>query len=235
MKNTALKLVVVHNGEPFTNTLEIAAGVGLGHSSVIKLVRRYKSAFEELGPYGFQIQMGERKQGGGKPIEFAELNQDQATFLMTMFRNTEIVLEFKLQLVKAFRKALSEIERLRKQQHAPAWQFVRDETKVGFKWMNETLKDRRDTLGKETKAYHYSNEARLINAVLTGKFVGLDRNNLSKIDLSLMADLQRYNSMLIAQDVPYQERKAMLTDRATLKIAKPESKNSLEFEDDDEI
>lgn len=62
-----------------------------------------------FGPLNFESRVGDRKQGGGKPIEFAELNEDQATYLMTLFRNTEIVRAFKIKLVKAFRKAINSI------------------------------------------------------------------------------------------------------------------------------
>lgn len=63
------KLVDVHHDQPFTNTLVIAEGVELEHASVIKLVRKFKTDFEEFGPCRFQIDMATRKQGGGKPIE----------------------------------------------------------------------------------------------------------------------------------------------------------------------
>lgn len=84
--------------------------------------------------------------------------------------------------------------------------------------MNETLQEKRAAIGKKTEGRHYSNEARMINAVLTNRFAGLDRNTLSASDLQLMADLQRYNAILIGQDMPYQNRKAILMDRATQKL-----------------
>lgn len=220
-KNTAKieSIVLVHHGQPFTNTLAIAVGVGLEHQFVIRLVRKYKTDFEEFGPLNFESRVGDRKQGGGKPIEFAELNEDQATYLITLFKNTETVRAFKIKLVKAFRKAINELERLRKRSHEPAWQLIRDETKVGFKWMSETLQEKRAAIGKKTDWRHYSNESRMINAVLTNRFSGLDRNTMSASDLQLMADLQRCNAMLIAQDMPYLERKAVLMDRATRRLA----------------
>lgn len=215
------EMVVVHNQEPFTNTLIISEGVGLEHQFVIRLVRKYKTDFEEFGPFDFQSRKGDPlKQGGfAKSTEFAELNEDQATYLITLFKNTDTVRAFKIRLVKAFRKALKELERLRKQANEPDWKLIRDETKIGFKWMNETLQEKRAAIGKKTEWMHYSNEARLINAVLTNRFSGLDRNTLSASDLQLMADLQRYNAILIAQDMPYQKRKAVLMDRATQKLA----------------
>ena len=50
----------------------------------------------------------------------------------------------------------------------PKWKSERKEASVGYKVMSEILQIRRKAEGKETKSYHYSNEARLINAALTG-------------------------------------------------------------------
>jgi phage regulator Rha-like protein len=41
-------LTLVHNQAVFTNTLIVAEGTGLEHASIIKLVRKYKSGFEEF-------------------------------------------------------------------------------------------------------------------------------------------------------------------------------------------
>jgi len=217
MSKESTDIVIVHNNQPFTNTLAIAEGVELEHKIVIRLVRKYKTDFEEFGRVNFESSPF-KTEGGMQHREIAELNEDQATYLITLFKNTETVRAFKIRLVKAFRKALKELERLRKQANEPDWRLIRDETKLGFKWMNETLQEKRAAVGKKTEWQHYSNEARMINAVLTNRFSGLDRNALSASDLHLMADLQRYNATLIAQDIPYQQRKAILMDRATQKL-----------------
>ena len=129
-----------------------------------------------------------------------------------------MLLEFRVQLVKAFRKALNDLERLSKQKNEPAWQFVRDETKVGFKWMSEALEDQRQALGKETSSVHYMNEAKLVNGVYFGIFKGVDRDNLSKADIKAIGDLQRFNARLITQNKPYDERKECLTNYLTAKM-----------------
>lgn len=218
MPNNPKNIVIVHDNEPFTTSLAISEGVGLDHKIVIRLVRKYKTDFEEFGRVNFQSSPF-KTEGGIQQREIAELNEDQATYLITLFKNTETVRAFKIKLVKAFRKALKALERLRKQTSEPDWKLVRDETKLGYKWMTEALQETRAAIGKQTKSHHYSNEAKMINAVLSNRFAGLDRNSLSAADLKLMADLQRYNAMLIAQDLPYQKRKEALMDRAAQKLA----------------
>lgn len=90
-------IVNISNGQPVTTTLAIAEGTGNNHEAVIKLVRRYHADLEQFGTFGFQIQ-----KSGGRPIEYALLNEHQSTLLMTYMRNSEIVREFKIRLVKAF-------------------------------------------------------------------------------------------------------------------------------------
>ena len=64
-------LVFIRGKHPFTNSLQIAEGVSLGHKRVIALVRKYKDDFEEFGTLTF-----ETSKSGGLPTEFAVLNED---------------------------------------------------------------------------------------------------------------------------------------------------------------
>lgn len=97
-------LVEMFNNQPMTTSLAIADGIEMSHASVIKLVRNHINELQEFNPIGFEIRMGEKlPQGGyGKATEFAWLNEGQAIFLLTLQRNTEKVVQFKLALVKAF-------------------------------------------------------------------------------------------------------------------------------------
>lgn len=101
------KLVSLENNEPVTTSLIIAEGIKTDHHSVIKLIRRYEKSLNEFGTCRFQSQ-----KSGGRPLEFALLNEPQTTFIITCMRNTEIVLNFKKKLVKEFynmKKTLSQI------------------------------------------------------------------------------------------------------------------------------
>lgn len=102
-----VKLVDVENSKPFTSTLQIAIGLGLQHASVIKLVRTYRPDFADLSPIRFEIRKGEPLQQGGyaKATEYAILDEQQATFLMTLLRNSPRVIAFKKALVRAFFEA----------------------------------------------------------------------------------------------------------------------------------
>lgn len=95
-----MELVIVNNGVAVTTTLAIAEGTGSDHASVIKLVRNYQSDLEEFGILDFK---SENQTGNaGRPTEYASLNEQQSTLLLTYMRNSDIVRNFKKRLVKAF-------------------------------------------------------------------------------------------------------------------------------------
>ena len=90
------------------------------------------------------------------------------------------------------------------------WKRARSQATASFKMMNDALKLVREESGKATASHHFINEARLINGVLSGQFSALDRERLSESDLSLLANLEVRNSVLIGRGLPYKDRKLLL-------------------------
>lgn len=76
------------------------------------MVRRYQEDIQEFGEIAFEMRNSafETLNGDaavatssqGRPTEYALLNEQQSTLLMTYMRNSEVVREFKKRLVKAF-------------------------------------------------------------------------------------------------------------------------------------
>lgn len=91
------------NGTLFTSTMEIAEATYVQHKNVLELVHKYVQQLTELGIEGvaFKTQAFETA-GGPQQREVAYLTEQQATFLMSLMRNTEIVVAFKRRLVQAF-------------------------------------------------------------------------------------------------------------------------------------
>lgn len=94
-------LVTLSGGTAVTTTLTIADNTDNDHASVIKLVRTYIADLQEFGGVGFEIQTFATA-GGNQQREFAELNEQQATLLLTYMRNSPVVRSFKKSLVRAF-------------------------------------------------------------------------------------------------------------------------------------
>lgn len=214
-KLPVITLVETKGQQIWTTSLIVAEGCELEHKQAIANVRKYQSDFEELGPLAFETRPRLEGKHGGGDVEYAILNEDHATYLITLFRNTPIVRRFKLALVKEFRRVINELERIRQQQQEPIWQQQRLESRVEFRLMNATLQMVREHLGKETKSHHYSNEARLINFALTGEFRPIDRDNATAEDLALLAKLELKNTLLMGLGQPYADRKASLQQYVT--------------------
>ena len=92
-----MTIVTIKDGDAVTTTLVIADGTVSDHASVIKLVRTYQADLEEFGLLDFKSEST-----GGRPTEYAFLNEPQSTLLLTYMRNTDIVRAFKKKLVREF-------------------------------------------------------------------------------------------------------------------------------------
>lgn len=90
-------IVYFDGGDAVTTSMAIADGVRNPHSSVIRLVRDNISDLMEFGLLDFKSESS-----GGRPTEYAILNEQQATLLLTYMRNNDIVRRFKKALIKAF-------------------------------------------------------------------------------------------------------------------------------------
>ena len=78
---------------PITDSKIISEKLSLSHHSVTRLIRKYEDDFNQFGQVGFEIQ-------GKEKIYF--LNEPQFTLLVTYFKNTDLVREYKIKFVKAF-------------------------------------------------------------------------------------------------------------------------------------
>lgn len=91
-------LVQIVKNDIFTDSLVIAEGTDNKHESVQRRIRDYEKEISSLGKLGFEI----RPMKSGQEMKIYLLNEPQATFLITLLKNTEIVVNFKLELVKQF-------------------------------------------------------------------------------------------------------------------------------------
>ena len=205
-------LVTKTTTDLLTDSLIVASGCEIQHASVIKLIRKYKEDFEEFGLLAFEIQPRLKGQHGGGDTEYALLNEDQATYLITLFRNNDVVRAFKKRLVHEFRRLINENNALIKRQGSLDWQQNRQHAALEYKVMSATLQEVRKLAGKDTKSHHYMNEAKLVSFAMTGKFKGIDRNSLNASELHVLKTLETRNAVLIGAGLERETRKATLID-----------------------
>jgi hypothetical protein len=99
---------------------------------------------------------------------------------------------------------------------------ARDAAAASHKVMAELLRLTRLDEGKETQAYHYSNENRLVNWAFCGEFRGVDREALKPDELAFLAALEERNAVLLARGLSYEARKTALRQFAdTWQTARP--------------
>lgn len=97
-------------GELRADSRSFAPKLDVRHRQLMDNIRKYQDKFEALGVLPFET---EKPSGdvGGRPEVYVLLNEDQAYFLLTLSRNSDAVVNAKLALVQAFRKARSQLVR----------------------------------------------------------------------------------------------------------------------------
>lgn len=213
MTNPAPALILVKNGSPLTTSLLVAERFGKQHKNVLRNIEALIKDEPEFSRLNFEPIS--YKDASGRGQKHYEMTEEGFAMIAMSFTGKE-ARSWKIKFISAFQKMRKHLERVGKIYKTPEWQELREYSRLGFKFMNSTLQERRALQGKESKQHVFINEAKLINSIISDQFRGLDRDNLSKSDLFLISELQRINTMLIAQDIAYQERKAALFNRAAL-------------------
>lgn len=90
------ELVKTKGDEIFTTSKIIAEGTNNKHHSITAIIQKYESEF--TGKVRFKIE----PLPSGQKEKVYVLNEEQATFLMTLLRNSKIVVKFKAELVRQF-------------------------------------------------------------------------------------------------------------------------------------
>ncbi|CAK1223968.1 Phage regulatory protein Rha (pRha) [Fructobacillus tropaeoli] len=96
--------------EPYTTAEVIAEHTGNLYRSVSNLIRDNKNDLEEFGVLHFENAKPLTGTVGGRPKKVYRLNEQQATFLITLLDNTPQVKDFKKALVKAFYNLKQELD-----------------------------------------------------------------------------------------------------------------------------
>ena len=154
------------NNLPLTTTVIIADSLDKRHTDVLALTHKYEAELKTFGVVPFKTELQTRgNRGGSQEAEYAYLNEQQATLLISMMRNSPKVIAFKIALVKAFyemRKLLAQQSQIYtpdeiavikdkalKQGYAIACAKLKEQEK------DKLLKDNEIALSKETAKHIY--------------------------------------------------------------------------------
>jgi len=108
-KNEVAVLVKTVDNIPVVSTLDMCGPLGVEHKALIDLVRKYENQFQEIRLITFEKRLMGTK---GKPQIFCNLDEVQATFLVTLMKNSAAVVTFKQRLSIEFYRMKSEITRI---------------------------------------------------------------------------------------------------------------------------
>ena len=97
--------VIEISGQNVVDSRLVAENLAIEHKSFIRLIRKYATQLQAFGQLGFEIATVTNSVGAINQLTFCYLNEEQATFVMTLSKNTERVVQCKLNLVKAFSDA----------------------------------------------------------------------------------------------------------------------------------
>lgn len=98
---TNIQLVSV-NDEVRVDSRLIAEQLDIQHKNTIELISKYVDKFNRFGVLPFETC---KPNSSGRPERYCLLNEDQTYFLLSLSRNTEKVVDLKVNLVMAFSNA----------------------------------------------------------------------------------------------------------------------------------
>lgn len=180
-------LVFIENDTPVTTSLIIANGTKNQHESIIRLINEHTAHFKRWG----QIYFSDLKSGnpkGGRPTRVAILNEQQATFLVTLLRNTDVVVEFKCELVDRFYKMREKLADMRSSGELERLK-IRQAGKVERKGLTDAIKPFADREHNLPQGLYYAIPTKFIQETLCGIPKG-GRNDATGEQLSLLSLLE---------------------------------------------
>jgi phage regulator Rha-like protein len=101
-------LVKIIHDVPVVSTLDMWESLEVKHKALMDMIRKNENEFQEIRLFTFQKSKGT----GGRPSEFCYLDEEQATFLIVLMKNSPVVKKFKFRLTREFfrlKKVLADI------------------------------------------------------------------------------------------------------------------------------
>ena len=117
------ELVYLKADDAFTDSLVLAKGTKVEHRKIKSVIKKHEKKLKEFGRLSAPYRA---ESTGGRPEEYYILNEAQATFLVTLLKNTDVVVNFKAELVRQF----FEMRKFIAERHTEAWIETRKQGKI---------------------------------------------------------------------------------------------------------
>ncbi len=164
-------LVALKGNDVFTDSLIIAEGTNNKHQNVKEMIKKYEKDLKDFGT----LHVLNVESTGGRPEQYYQLNEEQATFLMTLFRNNKIVVKFKKELVRQF----YEMRKFIIERHSNEWIETRQQSKSTRMAESDIIKKFIE-YAKQQGSGHADNYYKLYST-LANKTVGINKRDETTI------------------------------------------------------
>ena len=165
-------LVILRRNRAFTDSLKVAKGTKNTHHAIQQMIKKYEPALERWGNVEFSHSKCENPKGG-RPVKVFFLNEPQATFLISLLDNNEIVVQFKSELVDRFYK----MRELLFEKQSDAWKQARIAGKLTRHSETDTIKKLVE-YAKDQGSEH-ADMLYIVYSRLADKMAGINKRDLS--------------------------------------------------------
>lgn len=197
------------DAEPFTTSDVIAEYAGIKHHAIRQLIRKHKKHLEDFGILAFEMP---KIEGRGRPDVIYHLNEQQATFLITLLKNTPAVVAFKKELVRQFYVMRAELTRRQAEREAlkPIRRSLTDAVKEagGKPW---AYKNYTDLAYKSATGQTAAQLRKTRAAPKTAKAV----EYMTSDEIHAVAKRQNQIATLLELGLDYQDVKALLEGKSS--------------------
>lgn len=199
---TNKSIVSLKGDDIFTDSKIIADGTENQHHTITKLIRTYKKQILTLGKVGFEI----HALGSGQKTKIYQLNEQQAAFIMALMKNSDIVVEFKLRLVKEFYRMRMALM----QRQSAGWLETRQNGKMIRRAVTDAIAELIEyaiASGSTHSHVFYTNYTKIVNTA-----AGIKGDERDKASIQTLTQLAFYEDVImntireeISKGTPYKD------------------------------
>lgn len=170
--------IIYFANELRTDSRDLASLLDHRHRTIFESITKYSTELSELGILPFETERLKTDHLGEREHKFVMLNEDQCYFVLTLMRNNAHVVKSKLQLVKAFRDARSQLA-MRDIARVDGKQVRKLETKA-----ISDLVEYAKAKGSKSADMYYKNITKMTN-----KLLGIESGTRDNLDARTLGDI----------------------------------------------
>ena len=170
--------IIYSANELRTDSRDLASLLDHRHRTIFESITKYSTELSELGILPFETERLKTDHLGEREHKFVMLNEDQCYFILTLMRNNDHVVKAKLNLVKAFRDARTQLA-YRDIARIDGKQVRKLETKA-----ISDLVDYAKAKGSKSADMYYTNITKMTN-----KLLGIESGTRDNLDARTLGDI----------------------------------------------